>query len=302
MTRLGVAWRLLALTAAFGLAAPPQWLALKLSARRIAGWPPVLFHRAFLALFGVRVSVRGTRPNGLPTLVLANHVSWLDIAVLGSLQPLSFVAKSEVARWPVFGTFARLQRTIFIDRALRRQTADVSAAIAERLAAGEIILVFPEGTTGDGNRLLPFRSSLVGAARAALAQGAPDIALQPLAIRYARRNGIPVTRRERPAIAWYGDMELLPHLAAFLREGPLDAEVIWGPPIRFDEIGDRKAATAAAERAVRHAVRSGEPAPPFSVAPVPVPSAPRGKNPMLGAAQPLNGGARAPHPEASPVA
>lgn len=101
--------------------------------------------------------------------MLSNHVSWLDIIVLGSLRPLSFVAKSEIAGWPVVGTLARLQRTVFIDRARRADTAAVNAAVARRLAGGDLIVLFAEGTTGDGTRLLPFRSSLVGAARAALA-------------------------------------------------------------------------------------------------------------------------------------
>jgi 1-acyl-sn-glycerol-3-phosphate acyltransferase len=128
--------------------------------------------------------------------------------------------------------------------------------VAHRLARGDLIVLFPEGTTGDGNRLLPFRSALVGAARAALAEPTLDrIDLQPLAIVYVRRNGLPVTRRERPAIAWYGDMDLAPHLAAFVREGSIDAVVHWGEPIPFDARSDRKRATADVEAAVRAAVQ-----------------------------------------------
>lgn len=221
-----------------------------------AGRLPVWFHRVFLTLFGVRVRVRGTPPARHPTLVLSNHVSWLDIAVVGSLLPVSFVAKSEIAGWPVFGLFATLQRSVFIDRARRSHTAEVNAAVARRLARGDLIVLFAEGTTGDGNRVLPFRSSLVGAARAALSDRKLDgIHLKPLGLAYARRNGLPVTRRERPAIAWYGDMDLAPHLAAFVRDGPLDVQVTWGEPILFDAATDRKHATAEAEAAVRRAVK-----------------------------------------------
>jgi 1-acyl-sn-glycerol-3-phosphate acyltransferase len=255
MTRVGVGLRILALALAFLVLGPIQALGNRFD-RPFAGRLPILFHRLFLRLFSVRVRVQGQRPSGAPTLVLANHVSWLDVPVLGSLAPLSFIAKSEIAAWPVVGLFARLQRTVFIDRARKSHTAEVNAAVARRLAGGDIIVLFPEGTTGDGNRILPFRSSLVGAARAALDDPALErIRLQPLAITYTRRNGMAVTRRERPAIAWYGDMELGPHLAAFVREGPLDALVVWGEPIPFEAISDRKQATAEAETAVRHAIR-----------------------------------------------
>jgi lyso-ornithine lipid O-acyltransferase len=255
MSRVGVAARLAAQGLFFVLLLPLQALAVRF------GWPlagriPVWFHRLFLRLFSLRVVVRGSPPRGEPTLVLANHVSWLDIPVVASLRPLSFVAKSEVADWPLIGLFAKLQRCIFIDRARKAHTAAVNAQVAERLARGDVIVLFPEGTTGDGNRVLPFRSSLVGAARAALAGSSLEhIALQPLALTYVRRNGLPVTRRERPTIAWYGDMHLAPHLAAFVREGPLDAMVEWGEPIPFDAAADRKRATVQAETAVRQAVR-----------------------------------------------
>jgi len=246
--------KLLAIGLVYGITVGPQMLALRF------GWDlqrrlPRFFHRLFLRMFHVRIEERGRPPDGGGTLVLSNHVSWLDISVLGSLHPVSFIAKSEVETWPVIGHFARLQRSVFIDRGRRKATAEVNSAVAHRLAGGDVIVLFAEGTTGDGTRLLPFRSSLVGAAQAALAD--PEVGpvrIQPLAIAYTRRNGLPVTRRERPGIAWYGDMELAPHLRTFLEEGPLDAVVTWGEPFRFD--GDRKRATARAEAAVREALRS----------------------------------------------
>jgi len=258
VTRPGIAARLLAAALLFALLAGPHWLSLRFGRGRLAAHLPILFHRAVLRLFSVRVTQSGTPPApGEPALVLSNHVSWLDILALGSLRPLSFVAKSEIAGWPVIGTLARLQRTIFIDRARRASTASVNETVAARLAAGDLIVLFAEGTTGDGNRVLPFRSSLVGAARTALqAEGArvDRIRLQPLAVTYPRRNGLPVVRGERPEIAWYGDMELAPHLALFAANGPLDVHIAWGPPILFEAGTDRKHATAMAEIAVRRAV------------------------------------------------
>jgi lyso-ornithine lipid O-acyltransferase len=255
MTLVGVALRVVVLVSALVLVLPPMLLGLRLGMPSTASLP-VYVYRLFLRLFRIRVIVQGRPPADAPTLVLANHVSWLDIPVLGSLAPLSFVAKAEVAEWPVIGFYAGLQRCIFIDRARKSHTTHVNTEVAHRLAQGDIIVLFPEGTTSDGNRLLPFRSALVGAARAALAEPSLErIALQPLAIVYARRNGLPVTRRERPAIAWYGDMDLAPHLAALLREGSIDVVVRWGEPIPFDAASDRKRATAEAEAAVRWAIQ-----------------------------------------------
>jgi 1-acyl-sn-glycerol-3-phosphate acyltransferase len=257
VSRFGLACRVAALALAFAVLAPPHWVALRLLGRRSA-LAPILFHRVVLRLFGVRVTQSGTPPAaGEAALVLANHVSWLDIIAIGSLRPLSFVAKSEIAGWPVVGLLAGLQRTIYIDRQRRGATATVSVAMGHRLAEGELVVLFAEGTTGDGTRLLPFRSSLVGAARAALQAeaGRSRVRLQPLAIAYPRRNGLPVTRSERAEIAWYGDMELAPHLAAFVQGGPLDVHVAWGAPIAFEATTDRKVATAAAEAEVRAALR-----------------------------------------------
>ncbi len=257
MTSVGIAARIGVLAALFAVLAPVQLVASRRGAR-IAHRIPVMFHRLFLRLFAVRVRVEGTPPStGHPVLVLANHVSWLDIPVMGSLVPLSFVAKQEIASWPVFGFCARLQRCVFLDRTRRSATAEVNAEVAERLAGGDAIVLFPEGTTGDGNRLLPFRSSIVGAATAALAASThEEVVLQPMSLSYARRNGLPVTRREMPDIAWYGDMELPPHFLAWARGGPLDVVVSWGRPIPFGRETDRKRATIQAETEVRRALNA----------------------------------------------
>lgn len=255
MTWIGVAARLVVFCVVFVLIVGPHALSMRRNGP-LARWLPVALHRLFLHLFDIRVVVKGAPPQGGPTLVLANHVSWLDIPVLGSLQPLSFVAKSEVAGWPVVGAFAKLQRCVFLDRARRSATAKANAEVAHRLVRGDVVVLFPEGTSSDGNRVLPFRSSLVGAARAALSESSlQQVLLQPLAIAYVQRSGIPVTRRERPAIAWYGDMNLAPHVGAFLRSGPLDAVVVWGAPILFDAQSDRKRMTLEVEAAVRASIR-----------------------------------------------
>jgi 1-acyl-sn-glycerol-3-phosphate acyltransferase len=255
VTGIGTAFRLVLFALCSLVLVPLQMLALA------AGWSsmlhvlPVWFHRALLRIFNVRVIEQGTPPTDAPTIVVSNHVSWLDIPVIGSLHPLSFIAKSEIEGWPVVGLFAKLQRSVFIDRQRRKATAEVNDALAHRLVKGEAIVLFAEGTTSDGNRLLPFRSSLVGAAQTALTHDSVErVLLQPLAIAYTSRNGLPVTRRERPFIAWYGDMDLGPHLKLFIQGIPLDVVVTWGEPIPFN--GSRKQATAFAEAEVRRALKA----------------------------------------------
>jgi 1-acyl-sn-glycerol-3-phosphate acyltransferase len=232
------------------LLVPLQALAVRFGwgiARRL----PVHFHRLGLKVLGVRVTVLGEPHGGRPLLIASNHVSWLDIVVLGSIAPLSFIAKAEVADWPVFGTFARLQRSLFVERERRSRTGEQAAAIARRLVGGDAMVLFPEGTTGDGNELLPFRSSLVGAARHALdAGGHSHVLVQPVAIAYTRLHGLPMGRQWRPLVAWTGEMELPEHLMAIAREGALDVTVAFGTPIPFDRDGDRKRVTAAAEAEV----------------------------------------------------
>lgn len=255
MTSIGVAFRLLLLGLCSLVLVPLQMLALRFQWSSMLHALPVWFHRIILTLFNVRVVERGTPPSDAPTIVVSNHVSWLDIPVIGSLHPLSFIAKSEVEGWPVIGLFARLQRSVFIDRQRRKATVEVNDALAHRLVKGEALVLFAEGTTSDGNRLLPFRSSLVGAAQTALMHDSVErVFLQPLAIAYTSRNGLPVTRRERPFIAWYGDMDLGPHLKLFIRGIPLDVVVTWGEPIPFN--GSRKQATAFAEAEVRRALKA----------------------------------------------
>ena len=200
---------------------------------------PYTWQRLAWWLLGMRVKQIGT-PAAAPVLMASNHVSWLDITVLaGLMKPLSFVAKSEVASWPVLGMLAKLQRTIFVDRSRRQQSATVAEQVATRVAAGETVVLFAEGTTGDGNRILPFRSALMGAAGAAAGDGMA--AVQPVAISYVGVQGIPVGLSDRPNIAWYGDMDFVSHFKRIVRQGGLDVVVRFGTPIPFGPETDRKA-------------------------------------------------------------
>lgn len=249
------AWsRIGALTAITLVGAPMQWLALRLGARQVYQRLPVLFHKLVCRIIGVRVRVEGAPPRGQATLLVSNHVSWADITAISSVTPLSFIAKSEVAGWPVFGTFARLQRSVFVDRARRSATAEVNGAIAQRLANREAMVLFAEGTTGEGLRVLPFRSALLGAVKDAA--GGEAVSLQPMSICYVRRNGLPLRRSGLPHIAWYGDMDLAPHLMDLLRSGNVyEAVISFGDPIPADANVNRKVATRMAEDFARASTR-----------------------------------------------
>ena len=214
---------------------------------------PHLYHRVLCALIGVRIREVGRRSTASPALILSNHVSWLDICVISALAPVVFVAKSEVARWPVFGWLARLQRTIFINRQARHQTGAATREIAGRLLGGDAVVLFAEGTSSDGIRVLPFRSSLVGAVHHALGNGTrhTHVTVQPMSLAYVGFGGVPMGRGLRERVAWYGDADLVPHLLRVLSSGAVDVTVSWGEATAYDMSADRKAIARDAEKSVR---------------------------------------------------
>ena len=198
---------------------------------------PCWYHRRCCRLLGIRVERRGRISRRHPTLFVVNHISYLDISVLGSLIQGSFVAKSEVASWPIFGWLAKLQRTIFVDRQANRAIENRDA-LAARLEAGDSLILFPEGTSGDGNRVLPFKTSLLAVAEIE-AMGRP-VTVQPVSLAYTRLDGIPLGRALRPFVAWYGDMELASHLWQAMGLGRLTVAVRFHPPVSLAEFGSRK--------------------------------------------------------------
>ncbi|MDB5504245.1 MAG: lyso-ornithine lipid acyltransferase [Tardiphaga sp.] len=224
---------------------------------------PLLFHRVFCALAGVRIREIGRRTRDTPVLILSNHVSWLDICVIGALGPVAFVAKSEVASWPVFGWLAKLQRTIFIERERRQKTGAATQEIGDRLLGGDAVVLFAEGTSSDGIRILPFRSALIGAVHHALGESShhTQITVQPLSLAYVGFGGLPVGRALRDHVAWYGDLDLIPHFIGVLAAGAIDITVTWGEAVAYDMSADRKKIARDAEAAVRRmttaALRAG---------------------------------------------
>lgn len=188
-------------------------------------------------------------------LLVANHTSYFDILVMSAALPVSFVAKMEVGTWPLFGLMSKLQRSVFVDRSKRSEAAKAAVEIRSRLKAGDTLVLFPEGTTSDGNRILPFKSALMGAVESEVGTDAEGhieyVPVQPVSITYTGYHGIPMGRENRPFYAWYGDMELTSHVWEAFKTGPLDVVVEFHPPMRVSPTCGRKQIAQLAEAAIR---------------------------------------------------
>lgn len=207
------------------LAAP--WLAMPdgASGRRrlaLAAW------RLLLGGFGVRVRVFG-KPDAGVRIYAANHVSWLDIAVLGRQLDAGFVAKAQVAGWPVIGALARRYGCAFVERDRRGSVAGQASTLRAHIAQDRPVILFPEATTGPGNGVLPFRSSLF----AAVSDHEPAL-VQPVAIVYRRHDGTALSPAELRRVAWLDDDALLPHAMALAASGGVAVELHFGPAILAD--------------------------------------------------------------------
>ncbi len=250
---------------AFTLPLMPVQATLKRLAPRAARRFPHWYHRRACQLFGIRVHVTGHAPYPGPTLFIANHSSWLDIPVLSHVAPLAFVAKKEVGTWPGVSSLARLQNTVFVDRERRQNVGQTAGEITQRLQDGGSIVLFAEGTSTDGNRVLPFRSSLFGAAlpnrpaqdrkaRATTQKRLAEPHVQTAAIVYRQLHGIPIGRSDRALVSWYGDMEMVGHGWGVLKAGPLDVAVELGPAVPLSQVKNRKVLAAETEGEIRSAV------------------------------------------------
>ncbi|MBB4101602.1 lysophospholipid acyltransferase family protein [Allorhizobium borbori] len=213
---------------------------------------PRLWHRVACWLIGLEIRTHGCVDRRRPLMLIANHASWVDILVLGALADVVFIAKTDVAGWPVFGILAKLQKTIFVAREARAKTGEQVDEIAERLKGGEIVVLFPEGTTSDGNRLLEVKTSLFGAAATARAH-VPDgtVHVQPVSIAYTGVQGMPMGRFHRPIAAWPGDITLLPHLKGILEAGAFEVDVDFAEAIMFGPEANRKVLAADVTKTIR---------------------------------------------------
>lgn len=210
-----------------------------------------IWHRIVVKALGLRIHQWGAMTEKRPLLIASNHISWTDIVVMGSRFDVSFIAKSDIDGWPVIGWLCRLQRPVYIERGRKRKAGEQASVIAQRLAGRRPIVLFAEGSTGDGNMLLPFKSTLFGAAGMAIAEGAAEkVYIQPVAVAYTRIQGIPMGRQHRTLVSWIGDSDLVPNLKALLQEGAIDVELHFGEPVEFSAGSSRKDMTRGVESQV----------------------------------------------------
>lgn len=215
-----------------------------------------LWFAACTKITGMTITVRGTAATSNGVLYVANHVSYLDIIIFGQLLDTRFIAKSDVAGWPLFGLLARLSDTLFITRDRKKSTED-SKQIEAAINNSQRLLMFPEGTSSDGRTVLPFKSSLFSAVEPAKVR--PEICVQPVAISYTSyADGRALTGSLRDLYAWYGDMTLFGHLMTVFGLKGASVEVRFLPPIRPAAFADRKQLAAACETAVRTGLNSSQ--------------------------------------------
>ncbi|MFC3124879.1 lysophospholipid acyltransferase family protein [Pseudoroseomonas globiformis] len=255
---LRAAWRLLLMAFWTLLCIPVQTVLLLLPGQSKRHFPQ-FYHRVMCGLIGLKIQVIGQASRSRPVLFLCNHASWLDIMVLGSVLEGAFVSKAEVGEWPLIRTVARLGRTVFVSRS-RGRTGQEAIAMRDRLRQGENLILFPEGTSNDGTRVLPFRSSFLGVADAA-------VSVQPVSVAYDRLGALPAGRRDRPVFAWYGDMEMGRHFWQLACRPGGRVTVLLHEAVPPNAFRDRKALTRAVERTVANGaatLRQNRPARPLS--------------------------------------
>ena len=203
-----------------------------------------IFHKSLLWLININVEVIGKRnQKNVPTLYVSNHLSYLDIPVLGSTINGRFIAKNEISKWPIIGNLSKIGNTIFINRNLSFLKTNKSI-ILDYISKGDNVILFPEGTTSDGIRVLNFKSSLLTSLEK------KNIIIQPIVIVYKSINGMPLNRWLKPIIAWYGDMDLKPHLINILKLFSIKVRIIFLSPINGKDFTNRKDMTSSLHRAI----------------------------------------------------
>ncbi len=223
----------------------------------LPGRPKVWFARLYWSvlcrLMGLRIRVIGRAARqgagGRPVVFVSNHSSWLDIVVLGGRLEACFVSKAEVSRWPVINLVAWLGRTVFVDRT-RASIGRERQTMQERLRRGDNLILFPEGTSSDGSRVLPFRSTFFSLAKLPATEDGKPPLVQPVSVVYDRLAYLPTGRATRAVFAWYGDMSLARHVWRLAQYRGLRATVLLHTPLDPAHFADRKALAQAAWAAV----------------------------------------------------
>ncbi len=251
-----------------------QALFLLARARTRVGFAAFYWH-SVARVIGLEVRVIGAPPGARSgrtdqraLIYVCNHSSWLDILALGGTLRACFVAKDDVAGWPIVGTIARLGRTVFVSRS-RQGIARERDLMQAKLTGGDDLILFPEGTSSDGSRVLPFHSSFFAAA-----YGESRPLIQPVSVVYDRLAGLPVSRSSRTVFAWFGDMELAPHVWRVAQWRGKRVTLLFHTPLDPADFESRKALSQATWQVVADgasALRQNRPARPLAgVAPATV--------------------------------
>ena len=229
--------------------APIQILILLIHKGNGAYIVPWLWQKTVCCIFRVKVVVEGKPYKDSQTIYVSNHISYLDIPAVGSILRASFVAKKDVASWPVFGFLSKLQQTAFISRS-REDAKKEKYALDTMLMDGKNLIIFPEGTSTDGREVLPFKSSLFSIA---YREGLDDIRIQPFTIRMARVDNKDVTTQDiRDIYSWHLNMDtpLEKHLWTFAKSKGATIKVIFHPEIKASDFSDRKTLAKTSHNAV----------------------------------------------------
>ncbi|MGS2718729.1 lysophospholipid acyltransferase family protein [Eionea flava] len=204
-----------------------------------------IFHTGCCWLFNLRCHVSGKISKHTPTLFLSNHVSYLDVFVLGKYVPAYFIAKSEVASWPVLGWLAKAQNTLFFERNSKRVRGQMQVMSDHFNSKGNLIL-FPEGTSTDGEHVKPFKSSLLQSVELS----ERDVTIQPVTLIYKKYDGDLMTRERRDQYAWYDTMPFAPHFFTALGLARADVALVFHPPVKLNDFANRKDCAAACQQQV----------------------------------------------------
>ena len=232
------------------LLVPANWLIRKLFPQH-QPWLPKAFHRLICWACGITVKTHGRRARGT-VLYLPNHISWADIPALGCLMRARFVAKEEIGESRMMRFFCEQQRTLFVKRESRRDAARQASELSAALHAGDSVVVFAEGTTGDLRRPLPFKSSLLSG----LTEGQLEhVRIQPVSIAYTRVRSMPVVRGRFPQIAWLGHFAIEDSVKQFLRLRAVRVDIIFHEPLDPAAFEDRKQLTRAVSATVARGYR-----------------------------------------------
>jgi len=201
---------------------------------------PHLFHRGIRAIFGFKVSFTGEMSNAKPTLFVSNHISYLDVFILGGI-PAYFIAKSEVANWPVLGKFAKFQNTLFIERKAGRAKRAMQVMQHHLISLNSLIL-FPEGTSTDGEHVEVFKSSLFEAANLRKNENGEcvKVAIQPISLAYTHQSGQKMNRTMLDYYAWYAKMPFINHFVKLFPLKQVDVKVHFHPVCYLEQFETRK--------------------------------------------------------------